>query len=353
MIKSFQKEVVNSERETTTFVERIEYVWPRPSEGVVYDFVVLVHGLGDSCELWKSSKVAKAIVSSSVEGRQQCVVIAYDIFAHGQSSACRQLLDGQTDVLEVITQQLLDVLSDDSVFEIPPGAVRGTVNLHGFSMGGLVAINYFSRNFHRQRPIRRLLLQSPWDGSMPAWGSFLLSYVPFVGHIARMLEFKHCHNADYLHAYLFLAGQTDSWDSKIQNFVTNIFHQVGSDQSDQITDKPPLDILLLCGTHESMFFESCRCIFNLVQQQQQQEQQEQAASESRNSETPTIAASSEAASIGQTEPRQQAQSAVSIQWRVCQNASHMTFDSDVNGDIGKWFRTNIKEFFSFAIEEGN
>lgn len=185
-------------------------------------YVLLLHGLGDCVDMWKTSKMAESLVAQGFEA------VAFDWYGHGLSADAVQLFHHESTVIDVFSNQLREVM-----FYHEFRFKDRIVNINGFSMGGYIALKYIAKYaeggeyFGQRMPFTKICLQSCWNGQVPLFAR-TLSLVPLSTALLRFRSFKHCHDTDTLYAIIFRMGQGKAaWIASVAAFASVAVHSGG------------------------------------------------------------------------------------------------------------------------------
>lgn len=135
---------------------------PSAQENARPDVVLMIHGCGGSVDHWNDSELPILLAK---KGK---TVVCYDFYSHGKSVQLSSKT--VTHNLALFLSQLNEVIHSPEL----PIATVDSFTAHGFSMGCYILLQYcvqfkpFKDASGKKPYINKIVLQSPWDGHVPA-----------------------------------------------------------------------------------------------------------------------------------------------------------------------------------------
>ena len=193
-------------------------------ENVRPDVVLMIHGCGGSVDHWNDSELPVLLA------RKGKTVVCYDFYSHGKSVQ----LSSQTVThnLALFLSQLNEVIHSP---ELPIVGVE-SFTAHGFSMGCYILLQYcvqfkpFKDASGRKPYINKIVLQSPWDGHVPAFVRGLI-HVPLLLRIFKPSDMAGIKSVSALKQILLGLDEKVDYRASMSTFaqaVSGQFHHSSS-----------------------------------------------------------------------------------------------------------------------------
>ncbi|WP_319404667.1 alpha/beta hydrolase [uncultured Desulfosarcina sp.] len=213
-----------------------------PSDGKV---VVLIHGIGGPFGIW--SKIVDSLTSHGFR------VLQYDLYGRGYSD--RPDLNHDIDLY---INQLDDIIKELSI-KIP-------VTLVGWSLGGMIAINYAAK-FPKKTDQLALIAPAGIAVSKPMIANILT--IPLLGEILMSLFgqsfvikslLKGLYRKELEDDYRILLSEQMRYKGYLRSFLSTLRHCVFKDATEQyqIVGNLEIPVLLISGSEDSFITQHSR-----------------------------------------------------------------------------------------------
>lgn len=226
-----------------TYCELYNTIHQKHTSATERNYVLIVHGLGGCVDQWKHSHLAEEIAS---QGHYVCT---FDWYNHGKSTRINDFEDLASNPIDVYKNQLEDVINHE---DFP---INGfCFDLHAFSMGCFIAVNFIADGTRlATKRIKKLILQSPWNGSIPSFQRYLLQ-LPLIASVVRHCFFSGCQDTSTFHTLVTRLGpEYDNWDNTVVCFAAALLH------STTFTE-----LLIIAGSVEIPFRDNAIFMFDSV-----------------------------------------------------------------------------------------
>lgn len=199
--------------------------------------VLMIHGCGGCVDHWSDSELPVLLTKTGK------TVVCYDIYSHGKSVQLSS---------EVVTHNLALFLGQlNEVIHSPDLPIAGadSFTAHGFSMGCYILLQYCvqfkpfrdSTSPSTKPLINKIVLQSPWDGHVPAFLRGLI-HVPLLLRIFKPSDMAGIKSVSALKQILLGLDEKVDYRQSMSTFARAVSGQINYTHSSNKSDTSSKDV---------------------------------------------------------------------------------------------------------------
>lgn len=220
------------------------------------NIILMIHGLGGSTGHWEESNIAPVLAKAGK------LVICFDWYSHGKSTRIKNKKVEHN--VDFFIDQLHEVINHEHL------PIRGKrFNLHAFSMGCYLTINYLISNQAAISTIPmmdKLVLQSPWNGEITTSTRIFIKFPLALRIFKKTVDFRGIKSISTLKHIIVNLGSHKTFEDMIVELNHKVFEYAAptSPHSSTVANSHGIKLLMVAGELEPTYVQSAQKIQKVV-----------------------------------------------------------------------------------------